>query len=251
MQAQPRDQGQSGLVVGGRDLGASAVAGDLDRPDQEPRRPAAAVRPGPGHPGRSRQPSAGMGSSRRRTGRSTAECAAAGTSASARASPGSSPRSAPQWSTPAAAPPPRRGPAAARPRRRGGGPSLAGSPLGRAQGQAGHGLLLEHEEHDQTIPAMRAWRTSASGFSSETPAPGRFPPCPPMGGVCLCAPCERLRGRCQVFAVVGIPQARQEARAARRGRRPAPQAAPGLRRARGPGGCSGCGGTGCPGPSGA
>src|SRR4029450_1897718 len=49
----------------------------------------------------------------------------------------------------------------------------------------------------QTIPAMRACRTSASGFSSEIPPPARAPIRALLG-----AHCERLRDPCQGFVVI-------------------------------------------------
>ena len=83
----------------------------------------------------------------------------------------------------------------------------------------------------QMIPAMRAWRTSASGLSSETPPPaGRSPIC-----ALLWAHCERLPDACQVFGVVTVPQAFEN----RSPGRAAAQAGPGgmfwLRRNRLPG----------------
>src|SRR5215211_2890795 len=80
----------------------------------------------------------------------------------------------------------------------------------------------------QMIPAMRAWRTSASGLSSETPA---LPDRSPMDAL--------LRAPCTVGTLRTVARAMSSLRS--RSHSQAPR----------PGRCSGCGGTGCAGRSGA
>src|SRR5215211_5229706 len=70
----------------------------------------------------------------------------------------------------------------------------------------------------QMIPAMRAWRTSASGLSSETPAsPDRSPIY-----ALLWAHCERLREACQAFGAVAVRKRSKQRRGGGRPLRRAP-----------------------------